>query len=424
MGGARGRGGAWRIGAGPEARPAGPAPRRDSPGLGRGMAAPCWAQLLLLPLLLLPLLPALLCRATRGPRAVRIDLAQDNVRCPGELWPLPQEVSPRVTNTWMGPGQGSNITFLYHPCVHPWLKLQLALLAHVCVSRPILIPHLSLTQHRPLVLVAWGASLEMARVQPGWVAHWLKRRRRERRAWPTPSSAPWLPWAEPTQGKDRLCPGGSVQALATAFALRSWRPPGEGIKSWGPEYALGAKRRRLRAALGSGTTRAPPHSLGISKAVIDTPREAVDNPMLAIARRGGESNDSEPGHGSPGGCVCPRHPSPVPRAAPSRPARAPTPRTEEAAWAATALTFLLVLLTLATLCTRLHRNFRRGESIYWGPIADSQDTVAAVLKRRLLAAPRRPKRSRRRPLLPPGPGPDQDSLGPDGGGGDSDSSSD
>lgn len=41
-----------------------------------------------------------------------------------------------------------------------------------------------------------------------------------------------------------------------------------------------------------------------------------------------------------------------------------------------ALTFLLVLLTLATLCTRLHRNFRRSESIYWGPTGDSQDTVA------------------------------------------------
>lgn len=41
-----------------------------------------------------------------------------------------------------------------------------------------------------------------------------------------------------------------------------------------------------------------------------------------------------------------------------------------------ALTFLLVLLTLATLCTRLHRNFRRGDSIYWEPTADSQDTVA------------------------------------------------
>jgi hypothetical protein len=104
-----------------------------------------------------------------------------------------------------------------------------------------------------------------------------------------------------------------------------------------------------------------------------------------------------------------------------------------------ALTFLLVLLTLATLCTRLHRNFRRSESIYWGPTADSQDTVAgekhpspglaspppprapgvpalhrfrlptAVLKRRLLMAPRRVKRSRRRPLLPPTP-----DSGPDG----------
>lgn len=83
------------------------------------------------------------------------------------------------------------------------------------------------------------------------------------------------------------------------------------------------------------------------------------------------------GQSSPGGCACPSQASPAPRAAaPPRAARGPTPRTEEAAWAAMALTFLLVLLTLATLCTRLHRNFRRGESIYWGPVADSQDTVA------------------------------------------------
>lgn len=103
-----------------------------------------------------------------------------------------------------------------------------------------------------------------------------------------------------------------------------------------------------------------------------------------------------------------------------------------------ALTFLLVLLTLATLCTRLHRNFRRSESIYWGPTADSQDTVAgektlpphssgvpnrqnswpltphlptAILKRRLPLPSRRIKRSRRRPLLPPTPdsGPDSES---------------
>ena len=83
------------------------------------------------------------------------------------------------------------------------------------------------------------------------------------------------------------------------------------------------------------------------------------------------------GQNSPGGCACPGQASPAPRAAaPPRAARGPTPRTEEAAWAAMALTFLLVLLTLATLCTRLHRNFRRGESIYWEPTVDSRDTVA------------------------------------------------
>ncbi|KAM8999178.1 tumor protein p53-inducible protein 13 isoform X2 [Sarcophilus harrisii] len=374
------------------------------------MGAPRWLQPLSPPpalLLLLLLPPALLCGAARALRTV----------------------SPRVTKIWTGPGQGRNITFLYHPCAHPWLKLQFARLARGCVPRPQLIPHPGLTQQRPLVLVAWGTSLEMARAEPAWAAQWLKRRRRgKRRAWPLPSSAPWLHWAELTLGKGRLCPGGSVQALATAFALRSWRPPGAGIKSWGSEHVLGAKRRELRAALGSLSAApapgAPAHSSGPRGPLTHSPGEAGDSPGMASPGRGGESNDSRAAHGSPGGCVCPGQPSPAPRAAPSRPARAPTPRTEEAAWAATALTFLLVLLTLATLCTRLHRNFRRGESIYWGPPADSQDTVAAVLKRRLLAAgPRRPKRSRRRPLLPPGPDPEGGGLGPDRGSSDSDSSS-
>ncbi|XP_074045211.1 tumor protein p53-inducible protein 13 [Macrotis lagotis] len=368
-----------------------------------------------------------------APGAVPPEPARAGARCPGEPWPLPAEVAPSVARTRRAPGQDGNITFLYHPCVHPWLKLQLVLLAHVCVSRPRLIPHLNLTQQRPLLLVAWGAALEMARVEPIWVAHWLKRRRRrrrgKRRAWPTPSSAPWLRWAEATVGKDQLCPRGSIQALATAFALRSWRPPGKGIKAWGPEYTLGAKRRGLRAALGllptAPATGFPPGSLGMGKRATDGQGEAGHAHPVTAAPRGGQANDSRPGPGSPGACICPGQPSPAPRAAPSRAVRAPTPRSEEAAWAATALTFLLVLLTLATLCTRLHRRFRRGESIYWGPPADSQDTVAAVLKRRLLAAgPRRPKRSRRRPLLPAGPDPEGGGLGSAGGAGASGSSSD
>lgn len=44
--------------------------------------------------------------------------------------------------------QAEDVTFLYHPCAHPWLKLQLALLAHVCVAQPSLAPDSSLTQER------------------------------------------------------------------------------------------------------------------------------------------------------------------------------------------------------------------------------------------------------------------------------------
>ncbi|KAM5307845.1 tumor protein p53-inducible protein 13 isoform 4-T4 [Glossophaga mutica] len=267
-------------------------------------------------------------------------------RCPDGLWPLPQQVSPRVTYTRMSPRQGADISFLYHPCAHPWLKLQLSLLAHVYMAQPSLAPDSSLTRDRPLVLEAWGVVLEMAWVEPAWVAYWLKRRRRKKQR---------------------------KKAQALAFTLRSWWPPGTEVASRGPKQhsPSGARRRGLRAALGHQPTPSALRLPSASPCSLETRQ-----PMLGTSGEG---------------------------AAPPRAARGPTPRTEEAAWAAMALTFLLVLLTLATLCTRLHRNFRRGESIYWGPITDSQDTVAAVLKRRLLMLPRRVKRSRRRPLLPPTP---------------------
>lgn len=44
--------------------------------------------------------------------------------------------------------QAEDVSFLYHPCAHPWLKLQLVLLAHVHVARPSLAPDSSLTQDR------------------------------------------------------------------------------------------------------------------------------------------------------------------------------------------------------------------------------------------------------------------------------------
>uniref|UniRef100_A0A481BAR7 Tumor protein p53-inducible protein 13 isoform a n=1 Tax=Sus scrofa TaxID=9823 RepID=A0A481BAR7_PIG len=378
-------------------------------------------------LLLLAVLVGLLC-----PSEVVAELAEEaGARCPEGLWPLPPQVSPRVTYTRMSPQQAKDVSFLYHPCAHPWLKLQLALLAHICVAQPSLTPDPSLTQDRPLVLAAWGVVLEMAWVEPAWAARWLKRRRRRKqrkeKAWLRSDSFSGSSPLVPVPSRGRLCRRGCVQALALAFTLRSWRPPGVVAASRVPRQLSpgGAKRRGLRAAFGLQPT---PSSLSVSPLSLEAkqpmlgPRRednALPVPTGTLLPGGpGGSISSRPeaqmpkGQSSPGGCACPSLASPAPRAAaPPRAARGPTPRTEEAAWAAMALTFLLVLLTLATLCTRLHRNFRRGESIYWEPTVDSRDTVAAVLKRRLLMPPRRVKRSRRRPLLPPTPdsGPDGDS---------------
>eukprot|EP00079_Xenopus_tropicalis_P032782 XP_017946553.1 PREDICTED: tumor protein p53-inducible protein 13 isoform X1 [Xenopus tropicalis] len=64
-----------------------------------------------------------------------------------------------------------------------------------------------------------------------------------------------------------------------------------------------------------------------------------------------------------------------------------TPRTEEAAWAAACLTFLFVLLTLSVLYTQIYKRFRKSQSLYWPSegIATETETVASVIKRRLMS---------------------------------------
>ncbi|XP_003469753.4 tumor protein p53-inducible protein 13 isoform X1 [Cavia porcellus] len=370
-----------------------------------------------------------------SPNEVVAELAKEaGVRCPEGPWPLPQQVLPKASYTRVAPGQAEDVTFLYHPCAHPWLKLQLALLAHVCVAKPSLIPDYTLNRDRPLVLRQWGMALEMAWVEPAWVAYWLKRRQRRKqrkKIWFHSNSPAQPSPSVPTRSRGRLYPRGCMQAPVLAFAVRSWRPPGTEMPSREPRQhsSSGARRRGLRAALGLQFTSAgpmvpfaSPWSLKIQQPILRTQSEGANAPSVPsgpLSPGGPVGNASirlegqiPKAQGSPGGCACPSQAPPAPRAAaPPGAARGPTPRTEEAAWAAMALTFLLVLLTLATLCTRLHRNFRRGDSIYWEPTADSQDTVAAVLKRRLLMPARRVKRSRRRPLLPPTPdsGPDVES---------------
>ncbi|XP_028937745.1 tumor protein p53-inducible protein 13 isoform X2 [Ornithorhynchus anatinus] len=334
------------------------------------------------------------------------------------------EVPPTVVTLDTGQSygdQGRGIAFIYHPCAHPRLQRQLTLLARACVPRPILAPALGLTRERPLALAGWGVVLEMARVEPGQAAHWLWRRKRRALANTLdPQRHPTLAW-----GRQRLCPGEAMQALATALTLQPWRLPGREAVRAPPISASmeqpappGARRRPPRNA--QEATPSPADSLG--KTANATAVTEAPGPARPTAQRGdalqaeegeGGSNGSRAqllGPGSRAGCVCPEKAPPAfqvavaPTPAPAQRARGSTPRTEEAAWAATALTFLLVVLTLAVLCARLHRNFRRGHSLYWepGPALDGQDTVAAVLKRRMLSGPGRHKRwrrSRQRPLL-------------------------
>ncbi|XP_067421994.1 tumor protein p53-inducible protein 13 [Emydura macquarii macquarii] len=107
------------------------------------------------------------------------------------------------------------------------------------------------------------------------------------------------------------------------------------------------------------------------------------------------------------GCPCPHVPQHKPGAQQGAAAKGqaphayvPTPRTEEAAWAASALTVLLVLLTLAVLYTRLHRKFRKSQSLYWAPGDAGQESISAVIQRRLLRPHGRHKqRHRQRRLL-------------------------
>ncbi|XP_038614893.1 tumor protein p53-inducible protein 13 isoform X5 [Tachyglossus aculeatus] len=313
----------------------------------------------LLPFPLL-VLAGLLCGAASAPAEVSFEL--DKVpQCPGEPWPLPREVPPTVVTRDTGQSyrdQGRGLAFIYHPCAHPWLQLQLTLLARACVPRPVLVPALGLTRERAL---AMALALQ--------------------------------PW--------RLSGREAVRAPPVSASTERPAPPG-------------ARRRPPRDA--QEATPSPADPLGEAANV--TVVTGAPGPARPTGRRGdalqteegeGGSNGSRAqllGPGTREGCACPEKAPQASQAA--QRVRGPTPRTEEAAWAATALTFLLVVLTLGVLCARLHRNVRRGHSLYWepGPTPDGQDTVAAVLKRRLLPGPGRHKRwrrSRQRPLLPSTP---------------------
>ncbi|XP_066492543.1 tumor protein p53-inducible protein 13 [Tiliqua scincoides] len=392
---------------------------------------------------------------------------EEQYRCLGAPWLIPSQVSPSIAKTYqaeeskilcMGtkivynqsiPNSGPHrlfravygeyeycppqrwlhnlkhggIAFLYHPCVHPLLRDQLVLLARSCLPDHILTPHTGLTQKWPLALVAWGATLQMARVELDQAVAWLRRhaaRGRPDRPQKGKSYRHLLKHQTAPALLRDVCPEHRVQVLQKLF---------QGWKSNKIPSKLQAPGRHQRAL--GGPVRLPPAraaepSNNLMEARIETLRPITHSAQAKgkdIPQPAGgphQNTTALAGQGS----------RPLPSALPTKVCwcldgeldtaqqqqqrkkakgqqagvRVPTPRTEEAAWAASALTFLLVVLTVAVLYTRLHRNCRRGLSLYWTTSSeDGQETVAAVIKRRLLSTQsRRKKRSRKqlKALLP------------------------
>nr|XP_056720986.1 tumor protein p53-inducible protein 13 [Euleptes europaea] len=329
---------------------------------------------------------------------------------------------------WLHNLKQGGVAFLYHPCAHPTLRSQLTLLARACLPHHILTPHGGLTQEWPLALVAWGASLQMAKVELAQAVAWLKRHAaRESRSQPWAGRRYRHLMKRPTvhaMGKE-VCPAHRIKALQKHFCRTD----------------TNRRRRELPASDRKGMERLPrPHGPSDQDSAVASRSQdgaavmpsanlqAKRKGVLEVAEAKGSSHlASVPQPGLPSGQ--PLHPrlGTRPSATTAQTAgeatqkrecpcadgdhhRAPaqqlkvkeaggrlrTPRTEEAAWAASALTFLLVTLTLAILYTRLHRNCRRGQSLYWTMSGeDGRDTVAMVIKRRILSTQnRRKKRTR------------------------------
>ncbi|XP_077168799.1 tumor protein p53-inducible protein 13 isoform X2 [Paroedura picta] len=404
-----------RRGRGGEAGEAAPVPKGGPHG---GVAAPERPARMGEPP---PLLLLLLSLAGRG-AAAETNLQQDrppgeHYYCPGQPWPIPQQ---------------GGVAFVYHPSARSSLRGQLTLLTRACLPRYILASHGGLTQECPLALVAWGATLPLAKVELAHAVAWLKKHAaQESRSKPQAARRFRHLMKRPAVCVlDRaVCPAYRGQVLQKLFChpdpSRSRREPRASARRATEQLPRprGSSHQDLAAANHSQARAAVPPSASPNlqaerKGVLGA-REAKESSQMptlppSLRPRLGTRSWITTAQAVEGAtqkqqCPCPdgdHHQAPGGQqleAARAQEAggRVHTPRTEEAAWAASALTFLLVTLTLAVLYTRLHRNCRRGQSLYWTMSGeDGRETVATVIKRRILSAQsRRKKRSRQHRVL-------------------------
>jgi hypothetical protein len=63
---------------------------------------------------------------------------------------------------------------LYHPCADPIQVYQMKTLIKSCLFRHVITPYLNLTEERPLALVGWRVSLEMALFDSNLAKNFIK----------------------------------------------------------------------------------------------------------------------------------------------------------------------------------------------------------------------------------------------------------
>lgn len=90
------------------------------------------------------------------------------------LWPTFGEYQFVPRQRWLHNVEHGAVVLLYHPCAEPILVHRLRKIVTGCIRKHVITPYTLLTEDRPLALVAWGCSLEMATVDTESVKQWIK----------------------------------------------------------------------------------------------------------------------------------------------------------------------------------------------------------------------------------------------------------
>ncbi|KAK7074909.1 hypothetical protein SK128_003306 [Halocaridina rubra] len=91
------------------------------------------------------------------------------------LWPTYGEYVFVPPQRWLHSVEHGAVVLLYHPCAEPVEVQRLRIVLTKCFRKHVITPYTLLTTDRPMALVAWGCSLEMATVNDEEVRSFIKK---------------------------------------------------------------------------------------------------------------------------------------------------------------------------------------------------------------------------------------------------------